>query len=184
MRAIPGTMAYLRTYFLEWAYMEPQRQGETYRSFTRQMYDTLRNISTAGNRPREVRIMQLQPAVDWSIVWGNLHTVRFFYRARSAWYMVILVHDITPTNVRLHRIRLVDTENCTQCGRHDTMLHCLTECGIGKEIWEWTRTQIPRRQRTDPRRIPADWLFRLCFKSWPCQRHQAIMWFLAHMVVL
>jgi hypothetical protein len=30
IQAIPGNMAYLRTYFLEWAYMEPQRQAETH----------------------------------------------------------------------------------------------------------------------------------------------------------
>jgi hypothetical protein len=176
-------MEYLRTYFLEWAYMKPQRQAETHRAFTRRVYHTLRttSISTAGNRPRELRIMQLQLAIDWSVVWGNLHNLSFFADVRSAWYMVI--HDIIPTNMRLHRIRLVDTENYTQCGRHNTMLHRLTECGAGKEIWEWTRSKIARTQRTDPRRIPMDWLVRPCFKTWLRQRHQAILWFLAQMVV-
>jgi hypothetical protein len=124
--------------------------------------------------------MQLQPAIDWSVVWGNLHNISFFDDARSAWYMVI--HDLIPTNMRLYRIRLVDTENCTQCGRQDTMLHHLTECGEGKEIWEWTHTQIPRIQTTDPRSIPTDWLVSPCFKTWPRQCHQAILWFLVHMV--
>jgi hypothetical protein len=161
--------------------MEPQRQAKTHRSFARRVYDTLRTISTAGNRPWEVRIVQLQPAIDWPIVWGNLHNVRIFYGARSAWYMVI--HEIIPTNVRLHKIRLVDTENCTRCGTQDTMLHCFTECGVGKDIWESTRTQIARMQRTVINRIPTDWLFRPCFKTWPRQRHQAMLWFLAYKVV-
>ena len=28
-------------------------------------------LSTAKNKPREVRITQLQPAIDWSLVWGQ-----------------------------------------------------------------------------------------------------------------
>jgi hypothetical protein len=140
----------------------------------------LRTISTAGNRPREVRIMQLHPAIDWSLVWGNLHNVRLYDGARSAWYMVI--HETIPTNVRMHKIRLVDTENCAQCWRQDTMLHRVTECGVGKEIWEWNRTRIARIQRTDPTRIPTDWLLDPCFKTWP-RRHRAILWLFARMVV-
>jgi hypothetical protein len=54
--------------------------------------------------------MQLQPATDWSLVWGNLQNVRLTDGDRAAWYMVI---HIIPTNVRLHRIRLTDTEKCT-----------------------------------------------------------------------
>jgi hypothetical protein len=65
----------------------------------------------------------------------------------------------------------------------DTMLHRLTEWGVVKEIWEWTRTHTARIQRTDQRRISTDWLFRPCFKTWPRQRLQTILWFLAHMVV-
>ena len=53
---------------------------------------------------------------------------------RSAWYTVI--HDLLPTNTRLQRIRLVDTDNRTLCGRQDTTLHHLTECGVGRETWE------------------------------------------------
>jgi hypothetical protein len=94
------------------------------------------------------------PAIDWFVVWGNLHNISFFDDARSEWYRVI--HDLIPTNMRLHRIKLMDTENSTQCGRQDTMLHRVTEFGAGKEIWQWTRTQIAQIQTTDPRRIPTD----------------------------
>jgi hypothetical protein len=49
------------------------------------------------------------------LVWGNLHYVILPDGARSACYMVI--HDFIPTNVRSNRIRLMDMENCTHCGR-------------------------------------------------------------------
>jgi hypothetical protein len=80
--------------------------------------------------------MQLRPATDWSLVWGSLHNVILPDEARSAWYTVI--HDIILTNGRMHRIRLMNTENCIQCGRQDTILHRLTECGVRQEICEWT----------------------------------------------
>ena len=59
------TLQYLRKYFHEWVYMEPQRQAETERAFKPRVYDTLRTLSTAENKSREVAIMQLQPAIDW-----------------------------------------------------------------------------------------------------------------------
>ena len=37
-------------------------------------------------------------------------------RQHGLWWVI---DDIIPTNVRLHRIQLADTENCTQSGRQD-----------------------------------------------------------------
>jgi hypothetical protein len=37
--------------------------------------------------------MQLQPAIDWPLVWDNLRNLRLSDGTRSAWYMVI--HDNT-----------------------------------------------------------------------------------------
>jgi len=45
------------------------------------------------------------------------------------WYIVI--HDIVPTNERLHAIRLVESDRCRHCGRRDTLVHGLTECNEG-----------------------------------------------------
>ena len=94
IRVIPRTLEYLRVYFHEWAYMERQSQAETDGAFKRRVSDTLRTMSTAENKPREVRIIQFQPAFDWSLVWVNLQYVRLSYGARSAWCLVI--HDIIP----------------------------------------------------------------------------------------
>ena len=182
IRVIPRTLEYLCIYFHEWAYMESQRQAETRRAFKRRVYDTLRIMSTVESKPWEVRIMQLQPVIDWSLVWGNLQNVRLTDGDRAAWYMVI--HVILPTNVSLHRIRLTDTEKCTQCGRPDTILYRLKESGVRQEIREWTRTRISRIQRMDPRLITKEYLLRPCFKLWPRQRHQAKFWLLANVVFL
>ena len=114
-------------------------------------------MSTVEMKPWEVHIMQLQPAIDWSLVWDNLHNVILPNGARSAWYMVI---HITPTNVRLHKSKWWDTEKCTQSGRQGTIPYRLTECRVRQEIWEWTRTRIPWIQGSEPRSIRKEWLLR------------------------
>ena len=162
------------------AYLEPQRQAETERDFKIGVYDTLRTMSSAENKPREIRIMQIQTNIDWSLVSGSLHNVRLSDGVRSAWYTV--VHDVIPTNVRLHKIRLMDTDNCTQCERQDTTLHRLTECGVRKEIWDCTLTRKGRIRSTDSSCIPTEGLLSPGFRLWPRQRQQAILWFLGNMI--
>jgi hypothetical protein len=66
-------LEFLRIYFHERPWMEPQRLAETWRAFKRKLYDNSRTVSTAETKPGEVLIMQLQPAIDWSLVWGLHH---------------------------------------------------------------------------------------------------------------
>jgi len=63
-----------------------------------------RNANPTRNRMEKVR---------------NLHSIPTSEGARSARYMVI--HDLLPTNTRLHRIRLVETEDCTLSGKDTTV---------------------------------------------------------------
>jgi len=68
------------------------------------------------------------------------------------------------------------------CGEKDTSLHRIIGCGAGLAIWEWTRERIAWILRTDPSRIPEEWILRLQFHIWPPQRHKVVLWILAHMV--
>ena len=83
-------------------------------------------MSTAVMKARELYIMQHQPAIYWTLVLGNLCNVILPVGVRRTWCVVI--HDIAPRNVRLHRIRLSRTDKCTSSGRKDTMLHSLSDC--------------------------------------------------------
>jgi hypothetical protein len=107
VRRIPKTLEYLRIYALEIAYVESLRQNETHRAFKHRVYETLRTIFMAGNRSRDMRITQLQPTTDWARVWSNLHATWSSDVIKATWYTVI--HDILPTNERLHTIRLILT---------------------------------------------------------------------------
>ena len=94
----------------------------------------------------------------------------------------MVLHDILPTNDRLYNIHLTDSELCGTCGGQDTRMHQLTECGEGKEIWDWTRIRIAWIMRTDPARIAQERLLRPQFQIWEPRRHRAVLWFLANMV--
>jgi hypothetical protein len=85
LRVIPQMLVYLRIHALERAYIEPRRQDETLKAFKRRAYNTLRIISTAETIPRGVKVMQIQPAIEWSIVWRNLHITWTSEEAKSAW---------------------------------------------------------------------------------------------------
>jgi hypothetical protein len=164
---------YLRIYALERAYKEPRRQAETLKAFKRIAYSTLRIISTAETIPRVVRVMQLHPAIEWSVVWRKLHKTWTSEGANSAWYMVM--HDLILTNVRLRKIQLTDTTNCNQCGRQDTTLHRLRECGECQVIWKWTCTRIAWINRTEPRRVPGERLLTPHFQLVPPERAGGIV---------
>ena len=118
------------------------------------MYNTLREMALAVNGDSGVRIMIMDLTEPWDTVWKNLHDVWKPLEVQSAWLQVI--HDLIPTNARLARIRLRDTDKCPLCGRTDTLLHRLTECNDMADIWVWTRVRIALMLRTDPRFIPPE----------------------------
>jgi hypothetical protein len=65
---------------------------------------------------------------------------------RPTWYMAI--HDLLRTNERLYRIALTDTNPWDRCGQIDTLTHRITGCGVGKDMWNWTRARLAPYRRT------------------------------------
>ena len=108
-----------------------------------------------------MRITRLSPETNWRQVWKNLHTAWVPEETKSNGYVV---HDIIPTNERLHAIRLAGTDRCTRCERRDTLTHRLTECKEETAIWQWTKERIPWILRMYPRYILSDWSFRPHFQ--------------------
>jgi len=100
---------------------------------------------------------------------------------RCMWYRVI--HDLIPTNVRLHRINVVPTDTCRQCTSIDTLEHRLIACGEGRRIWNYSKTLITRMMRTTPARIPDNLIMHPQFHIWPLKRHRATLWVLANAVI-
>jgi hypothetical protein len=127
-----------------------------------------------------MHIKLLHPTIDWARVWTNLRGTWASNAIKANWFTMI--HDIIPTNERLHTIHITDSALCKQCGEQDTIMHRLTEWGEGARIWDWTRKRIAWILRTDPARIPLDWTVRPQFHIWPPRRHRPVLWILAHMV--
>ena len=80
------------------------------------------------------------------------------------WYRVI--HYIIRTNTRLNRIRMTNTDACSECGQSDTLEHCLISYGEGSRTWNWLQSRIAIILCTSAAQIPIEWLtqpqFNLC----------------------
>jgi len=78
-----------------------------------------------------MRITKLWPQENWKVLWKNLHETAVPESSRAAWYRVI--HDIIPTNDRLHRMGLALTDRCRICGKKDTFENRFIDCGEGEK---------------------------------------------------
>jgi len=162
------------------AYMDPYKLGEHPRTLRRRVYWTLQGMAVAGNPPRVMRIVQLQPSADWERIWTNWHECWTMEAVKINWYVVI--HDILPNNERLHKIRLVDTPLCGHGEKPDTIQHRVTACDEGARIWLWNKRRIAWILRIDAVQIAPDLTTRPQFRLWPPQRHRAVLWILTQMV--
>ena len=84
--------------------------------------------------------MKYNQHVCWDNVWKNISHSSLSTKVRSEWYKA--VHDLIPTNQRLHRINMVNGGNCKICGKLDSLQHRLTECSITKGIWRHLAVQL------------------------------------------
>jgi hypothetical protein len=177
---ITRKLEYIYAFVQDMAHVEVQKGSETPNAFRIRVYDTMYVMSRAGREQQETRVVRQNPATDWKYVWTNLQDSGTTETITAVWHAII--HDILPTNIRFHNIRLADTPSCKECGGLDTHVHLLIECGEGMNIWEWTRQRIACIMRASPERIPEEWLLRLQFQIWPPRRNRAVPWILAHMV--
>ena len=127
-----------------------------------------------------MRITRLWPNADWVTIWKNLQAAQVSGLDTATWYKVI--HDIIPTNIRLHRIKMSPTDTCKDCGSKDTLGHRLTECGEGTTTWGRTKSIIARILRISAANIPDEWLLCPQFRQRPPQQHRAVLWVLAQYV--
>jgi hypothetical protein len=177
---IPKPLIHLRRYAYDMAYLGAAPPGETPKQLKRRIYDTQIILIRQETVPNQIRIHKKYPHVCWDRVWRNLHGAPINETLKATWYYII--HDIIPTNGRLHQIHLADSPNCARCGNEDTIRHRLTECQEAPVVWNTTRTLISKILRTDSRHIPASWTTTPDFTHWPNQKHGAVLWLLAHHV--
>ena len=177
---ISKKVEYVRRCAIESAYVPTQGSDEPTKAYKRKVYNTLLQIHSRASYVQEMRIQKIWPATDWNLVWYNLHSSPVPESMKATWFHVI--HDLTPTNVRLHKIRLSNTDLCKSCGAVDDVLHRMTTCGEGQKIWSWTARRLAKMLRTTERYIPTAWLLRPDCTTRPLTKRRAVQWLLAHTV--
>ena len=89
------------------------------------------------------------PEAEWKTIWKNLALTQTTGEDKANWYKVI--HDIIPTNERLHRIRIARTDIGIECNQKDTLIHRMTECGENAANWKRIQNHIARMLRVAPK---------------------------------
>jgi hypothetical protein len=117
-------------------YVVAQKEVETPKAFRKRVYDKMYMLSRAGREQQKMRVVKQNRATAWNYVWANLHDAWTAETITAVWYEYVVIHDIIPTNVRVHNIRLADTPNCKECGGLDTSIHRPIKCGEGRNILE------------------------------------------------
>jgi len=131
---IPASLEYIREYVIQSAYVRNRKDSESEKTYKKYLYTTMKDLYNAGTMHREMRIMKIWPHAEWETIWKNLQATPVSDTVKSTWYRVI--HDIIPTNYRLHRINMSTSPSCSECGDTDTLEHRLTECGEGSDSWD------------------------------------------------
>ena len=134
----------------------------------------------AGISCERMRIERIWTATRWDTVWKNLWVTSAPESIKARWYRAI--HDILPTNARLHAIRISSTDSCSRCQGTDTILSPNNGMRGRTPAMDMDQKAYRIHVRTDQSRIPDDWLLRPDFTLWPSKRHKAVLWLVAHYV--
>jgi len=150
----PAALEYLRCYVLDSADVPWQGDMETPKAYKKRIYMTLKTIFSAPSTLPDMRITRLWSHSDWPTIRKNITSAPITDTDRTVWDRAI--HDILPTNERLHKIRMSPTDCCKECDEKNIVIHCLTECAEGQLMWDWTRHVIASMLSTIPERIPMN----------------------------
>ena len=73
--------------------------------------------------PQKMRNTRMWAQENWLHIWRNLAVAPISEDDKAVWYRTI--HDILPTNERLHRIKISPTDKCDACDVKDTVMSLL-----------------------------------------------------------
>jgi hypothetical protein len=132
----------------------PQHVVESENAYKRHVYDTLSVIEGKKHVSRHIQIMNMFPSINWHVMLGNLSQAVGSDAVRFVWYVV--VHDLVPTNVKLHSIYVITTDSCLNFGATYALTHSLSECGATADICTWTSARLHMVHCTTPQLISQE----------------------------
>jgi hypothetical protein len=177
----PNGLEYLNRYYIETAYLPTRTNVENSKAYKRRLYTVILTSKQAMSGHQQMRVENKWPHSDWPIVCTNLRLAPGPASTEMTWRKVI--HDIIPTNERLHQIKMAPTDTCRNCAQKDTLKHRLIACGGGRDIWRYAKALMARMLRTTPNQIQDDWILHPQFQLWPPKRRNAILWVLANIAL-
>lgn len=88
------------------------------------------------------KIVEKYPTLDWESRWNNLN--KKFISSEEKHSLYLIFNDIVPTKVKLLscKVKGVDNNVCTLCGKEDTLEHRIKKCQKNEEIWNWIQEVI------------------------------------------
>ena len=100
--------------------------------------DLYRGFTTTLPLPKVV----YKYGLPWDIVWKSINHSMLDVGEREL--MFLLVHDILPTRVRLHRLGQADSEECEFEDGNEDLEHLFTSCKRVQPAWAWLRKTIEK----------------------------------------
>jgi hypothetical protein len=105
---IPPHLEYVRLIGRDSAYVEKQGKEEPTKSYRRRLYNAIKLLLGNKQENVEMRFKKIWSDHDWATIWENLHIAPVSATTMGEWYRII--HDLIPTNERLHKIRPSQTD--------------------------------------------------------------------------
>jgi hypothetical protein len=99
IKAVPRDLQYIRIFLQEWSYTAVPGDPRD-RRVSSIIYRTLIHHGKIRSQQKQMKIIQKQPQARWGQTWRKIASPFLPATARSEWYRV--VHDIVPTNDRMH----------------------------------------------------------------------------------
>jgi len=144
-----------------------RRTSEHRKTYKRRLYTALLRSTIAAAGFPELSVQNLWPNMDWECICKK---PEWCPRARK--YEVI--HDIIPTDLRLHRIKMIHSDTCRRWTATDTLERRLIACVEGRTIWQYTKNPSCKDDANDA--CPhTRWLDAPSSNIWPPKRRRAIL---------
>ena len=83
--------------------------------------------------PHVPNIVRHFPRFNWSLIFHNLRSVRQYDLGYDLWFRI--VHNVFPTNARLHELDIIPHDQCNKCHLTDDLSHRFTACPPIQIIW-------------------------------------------------
>ena len=109
----------------------------------------------------------------------NIRTIRHYGKGYNIWYQ--LIHNIFPTNFRLHELQMRVDPYCVFCNQVDDIQHRLTTCPPNNIIWSSFCRLVAIILHTVSHNVQFDQLIRFPeYRYFPPKKRKFLLWLTTH----